>query len=193
MSVQHTTHYIFHSSFSMPSIMPRMTSSRIVAFQWRTSRGWWWSLGVTCYLACTTRRGTTWWVADLLEFRRIFLMKNRITSFLCKCYFANGWIFICFSPQPNTFQLVIAYDPSRFQTFVMYHYMDLGWDSERTLRRSMIGYFSYKYEQEDSLQLAPSMKQTAFRMQNRKGNTGRCNKLSIYQLYQHLRWLYAHY
>ncbi|KAK2165544.1 hypothetical protein NP493_1362g01015 [Ridgeia piscesae] len=87
---------------------------------------------------------------------------------------------------PNTFQLVLAYDPSRFQTFIMYHYMDMGWDSERTLRRSMIGYFSYKYSQEESLQLAPSMKQTAFRMHNRKGNTGRCNKLSIYNLYQHI-------
>ncbi|KAK2158335.1 hypothetical protein NP493_1807g00024 [Ridgeia piscesae] len=73
---------------------------------------------------------------------------------------------------PNTFQLVIAYDPSRYQTFAMYHYMDMGWDNEFTRRRSMIGYFSYKYSQEESRELAPSMKRTAFRMQYRRGNTG---------------------
>ncbi|KAK2160812.1 hypothetical protein NP493_1626g00009 [Ridgeia piscesae] len=73
----------------------------------------------------------------------------------------------------NTFQLVIAYDPSRYQTFAMYHYMDMGWDNEYTRRRSMIGYFSYKYSQEESRELAPSMKRTAFRMQYQRGNTGK--------------------
>ncbi|KAK2166194.1 hypothetical protein NP493_1330g01003 [Ridgeia piscesae] len=85
--------------------------------------------------------------------------------------------------------LVIAYDPSRYQTFAMYHYMDMGWDNEYTLRRSMIGYFSYRYSQERSRQLAPSMKRTAFRMQQRKGNTdGRGSHASLI----HRRWRRLH-
>ena len=82
-------------------------------------------------------------------------------------------IFLRFSSQYNTFQLIIAYDPSRYQTFAMYHYLDMEWDNEHTLRRSMIGYFSYRYSQEESLELAPSMKQTAFRIHIRRGNTGK--------------------
>ncbi|KAI0239923.1 Mucin-like protein [Lamellibrachia satsuma] len=73
---------------------------------------------------------------------------------------------------PNTFQLVIAYDPSRYQTFATYIYKDMGWDDEYKIRRSMIGYLSYKYTDEESLQLAPSMKSTAFRLNTRIGNTG---------------------
>ncbi|KAK2152978.1 hypothetical protein NP493_2378g00005 [Ridgeia piscesae] len=73
---------------------------------------------------------------------------------------------------PNTFQLVIAYDPSRYQTFVMYIYKDMGWDNKFTLRRSMIGHFSYKYDEKKSLQLALSMTQMAFRLNKRIGNTG---------------------
>ena len=92
---------------------------------------------------------------------------------MCPVHLTFLNIFLCFSPQSNTFQLVIAYDPSRYQTFAMYHYMDMGWDNEYMLRRSMIGFFSYKYTQEESLELAPSMKQTAFRMQYRRGNTGK--------------------
>ena len=77
-----------------------------------------------------------------------------------------------FSLQPNTFQLVIAYDPSRYQTFAMYIYKDMGWDDEYMIRRSMIGHLSYKQYDEESLQLAPSMKSTAFRLHTRTGNTG---------------------
>ena len=77
-----------------------------------------------------------------------------------------------FSLQPNTFQLVIAYDPSRYLTFLTYVYKTMRWDTESKVRRSMIGYFSYKYTQEESLQLAPSMKSTAFRLDTRTGNTG---------------------
>ncbi|KAI0231036.1 Mucin-like protein, partial [Lamellibrachia satsuma] len=73
---------------------------------------------------------------------------------------------------PNTFQLVIAYDPSRYQTFATYIYKDIGWDNEYTIRHSMIGYFSYKYSVDESLQLAPSMKSTAFRLHTRIGNIG---------------------
>ncbi|KAK2172014.1 hypothetical protein NP493_1002g01061 [Ridgeia piscesae] len=73
---------------------------------------------------------------------------------------------------PNTFQLVIAYDPSRYQTFVMYIYKELGWDHQYFVRVSMIGYFSYKYTDENALQLAPSGKSTAFRMHERYGNKG---------------------
>ena len=152
--------------------MPGMTSSRMAAFQWRMSRGWWWSRGVACDLACSTRHGTTWWVADLFELRwKWYYDKSYYACFMYVLFreWLNNHLFL---PQPNTFQLVIAYDPSRFQTFVMYHYMDMGWDNEITLRRSMIGYFSYKHGDETSLQLAPSMKSTAFRLNTRISNTG---------------------
>ncbi|KAI0210407.1 Mucin-like protein [Lamellibrachia satsuma] len=73
---------------------------------------------------------------------------------------------------PNTFQLVIAYDASRYQTFATYIYKDMGWDDKYTIRRSMIGYLSYKQNEENFKQLAPSMKSTAFRLHTRIGNTG---------------------
>ncbi|KAI0233186.1 Mucin-like protein [Lamellibrachia satsuma] len=73
---------------------------------------------------------------------------------------------------PSTFQLVIAYDPSRYLTFVMYIYKDMGWDNEYKIRRSVIGYFSYKYKHQEALQLAASMKSTAFRLNTKIGNTG---------------------
>ena len=75
--------------------------------------------------------------------------------------------------QPNTFQLVIAYDPSRYKTYVTYHYLAMGWDNEYTLRRSMIGYLSQKYREKKTLQLAPSMKSTSFRLHKQLGNTGK--------------------
>ncbi|KAK2175059.1 hypothetical protein NP493_751g01026 [Ridgeia piscesae] len=74
--------------------------------------------------------------------------------------------------RPNTFQLVVAYDPSRYQTFTQYVYVDMSWDHEYLVRRSMIGHLSYKQEQHESLQLAPSMKSTAFTLDTRYGNTG---------------------
>ena len=54
----------------------------------------------------------------------------------------------------------------------MYIYKDMGWDDEYMIRRSMIGHLSYKHNEEESLQLAPSMKSTAFRLHTRAGNTG---------------------
>ncbi|KAK2161673.1 hypothetical protein NP493_1565g00035 [Ridgeia piscesae] len=72
----------------------------------------------------------------------------------------------------NTFQLIIAYDPSRYQTYVMHIYLDMGWNNEYIKRRSMIGYVSLKSAEEKSLQLAPSMKSTAFRLHSRLGNIG---------------------
>ena len=91
------------------------------------------------------------------------------------------YMFLSLFLQPNTFQLVIAYDPSRYQTFGMYIYKDMGWDNWFTSRRSMIGYFSYKHSEKESLQLAPSMKPTAFRMDTRIGNTGMLNHLHMFQ------------
>ena len=85
--------------------------------------------------------------------------------------------------QPNTFQLVVAYDPSRYQTFTQYVYMDMGWDHEYLVRRSMIGHLSYKQEQHESLQLAPSMKSTAFTLDTRYGNTGECVLLYLICLF----------
>jgi len=84
-------------------------------------------------------------------------------------------IIVCvsrFPLQPNTFQLVIAYDPSRYQTFAMYIYKNMGWDDKYTVRRSMIGYLQYKQNEERTTQLAPSMKSTAFRLHTKQGNTG---------------------
>ncbi|KAK2178079.1 hypothetical protein NP493_563g01019 [Ridgeia piscesae] len=75
--------------------------------------------------------------------------------------------------KPNTFQLVVAYDPSRYQTFVMFIYKDLGWDTDVTLRRSMMGYFSHKYTEEEQNDLPSSMKSTAFRLHTKRGNTGK--------------------
>ncbi|KAI0221767.1 Dedicator of cytokinesis protein 1 [Lamellibrachia satsuma] len=71
---------------------------------------------------------------------------------------------------PNTFQLIIAYDPSRYQTFAMFVYVDLGWNNDFLVRRNMIGYLSFK--DDETLQLAPSMKSTAFRLHTQIGNTG---------------------
>ena len=103
--------------------------------------------------------------------------------------FRNGirYMFLSFFLQPNTFQLVIAYDASRYQTFAMYIYEDMGWDNVFTLRRSMIGYFTYKHTKKESLQLAPSMKPTAFRMDTRIGNTGLLNHLHMFQFLQKRR------
>ena len=39
----------------------------------------------------------------------------------------------------------------------------------------MIGYFAFKHDTPISLQLAPSMKTTAFRLHARTGNTGECD------------------
>ncbi|KAK2180866.1 hypothetical protein NP493_421g00002 [Ridgeia piscesae] len=77
---------------------------------------------------------------------------------------------------PNTFQLVIAYDPSRYKTYVTYVYLEMGWDTEYTIRRCMIGYLAQKYTEEKTLQLAPSMKTTGFTLHTRLGNTGETGK-----------------
>ena len=106
-----------------------------------------------------------------------FVNKDKINIAFEVAFYTSRVDIPVFSPQPNTYQLIIAYDASRYETFAMYHYMDMGWDNEYTLRRSMIGYLSYKDNQEQSRQLAPSMKRTAFRMQNRMGNTGRIKHL----------------
>ena len=82
--------------------------------------------------------------------------------------------FNIFFLQPNTFQLVIAYDPLRYQTFMMYVYEKMSWDVFYYLRPSSIGYMSYVGNEEKSLQLAPSMKATAFRLHDQVGNTGEC-------------------
>ncbi|KAI0225835.1 Mucin-like protein [Lamellibrachia satsuma] len=74
---------------------------------------------------------------------------------------------------PNTFQLVIAYDPLRYQTFMMYVYKDMGWDHQYNVRNSMIGHLSLNQKDEKSLQLAPSMKSTAFLLDKQTGNTGK--------------------
>ena len=84
-----------------------------------------------------------------------------------------------FSLQPNTFQLIIAYDPSRYQTYVLHIYLDMGWNNEYIERRSMIGYVSLKSMEEKSLHLAPSMKSTAFRLHSRFGNTGLSYELPL--------------
>ena len=76
--------------------------------------------------------------------------------------------------QPNTFQLVVAYDPLRYQTFMMYVYPAMGWDVLYYLRPSSIGYMSYVRNEEKSLQLAPSMKASAFRLHDQVGNAGEC-------------------
>ncbi|KAK2190852.1 hypothetical protein NP493_66g04024 [Ridgeia piscesae] len=73
---------------------------------------------------------------------------------------------------PNTFQLVIAYDPLRYQTFMMYVYEKMGWDNEYLIRSSSLGYISYRTE-ENILQLAPSNKSIAYNLHKKKGNTGR--------------------
>ncbi|KAK2167799.1 hypothetical protein NP493_1260g00002 [Ridgeia piscesae] len=72
----------------------------------------------------------------------------------------------------NTFQLIIAYDPFRYQTYVMHIYLDMGWNNEYIDRRSMIGYVMLKSTEVKSQQLAASMKSTAFRLHSRRGNTG---------------------
>ncbi|KAK2190863.1 hypothetical protein NP493_66g06040 [Ridgeia piscesae] len=74
--------------------------------------------------------------------------------------------------QPNTFQLVVAYDPLRYQTFIMYVYQAMGWDVLYYLRPSSIGYMSYVRKEDKSLQLAPSMRATAFRLHDQVGNIG---------------------
>ena len=79
---------------------------------------------------------------------------------------------LCFCPQPNTFQLVIAYDPSRYQTFIENIYIDMRWDHTYLIRPSMIGHLSYKEDQHDKFQFAHSMKSTAFRLHQQPGNTG---------------------
>ena len=102
-----------------------------------------------------------------------YLKRERVRWKIRDCMFLSVFL------QPNTFQLVIAYDASRYQTFAMYIYKDMGWDNRITTRRSMIGYLSYKYTEEESLQLAPSMKSTAFRLHTRIGNKGLSNHLRV--------------
>ena len=85
------------------------------------------------------------WLMESSAFTRLMTTTNRCVCNICD-----------FSLQPNTFQLVIAYDPSRYQTYVMYVYKDIGWNNEYIVRRSMIGHLSLKHTEEKSLQLAPS-------------------------------------
>ena len=56
----------------------------------------------------------------------------------------------------------------------MYVYQAMGWDVLYYLRPSSIGYMSYVRNEDKSLQLAPSMRATAFRLHDQVGNIGEC-------------------
>ena len=76
----------------------------------------------------------------------------------------------CF--QPNTFQLVLISDASRWSTFVIFSYEKTGWDTVLTTRDSMIGYYATQYKAEHSEVLGVSGKRMSFRLASLKGNTG---------------------
>ena len=120
---------------------------------------------------------------------RLGLPTSHMRAYVNKPITYRFFIVTRVSLQPNTFQLVIAFDPSRYQTFTQYVYMDMGWDHEYTARRSMIGHLSYKQEQEESLALAASMTWMAFTLNTRDGNTGEwfllhCIQLTLFYLGQ---------
>ena len=77
---------------------------------------------------------------------------------------------MCF--QPNTFQLVIISDASRWSTFVIFSYEKTGWDTVMTTRDSMIVYYTTQYGVKHSEALGVSGKSISFRMATLKGNTG---------------------
>ncbi|KAI0221528.1 Mucin-like protein [Lamellibrachia satsuma] len=74
--------------------------------------------------------------------------------------------------KPNTFQLVIIYDASRWSTFVMFSYEKTGWDTAFTTRDCMIGYYVTQYGNTNSEAVGVSRKPISFRMAALEGNTG---------------------
>ncbi|KAI0230808.1 hypothetical protein LSAT2_018833 [Lamellibrachia satsuma] len=73
--------------------------------------------------------------------------------------------------QPNTFQLVLIYDPARWITSVMFLYEKTGWDRYWMVRDSQIGFYVTENGREDSRALAQSGKSSAFEMAEIVGNT----------------------
>ncbi|KAK2157058.1 hypothetical protein NP493_1917g00000 [Ridgeia piscesae] len=73
---------------------------------------------------------------------------------------------------PNTFQLVLISDASRWSTFVIFSYEKTGWDTALTTRDSMIGHYTTQYNAEHSDVLGVSGKPMSFRLASLKGNTG---------------------
>ena len=74
--------------------------------------------------------------------------------------------------QPNTFQLVLIYDPARWIMSVMYLYETTGWNRYWVVRDSQIGFYVTERGRDDSRALAQSGKSSAFEMAETVGNTG---------------------
>ena len=98
----------------------------------------------------------------------VLLLHSMFTCALYLYEFKNIFYF-----QPNTFQLVIVYDASRWSTFVIFSYEKTGWDTAFTTRGSMIGYYVTQYGKENTEALGVSGKPISFRMALIKGNTGK--------------------
>ncbi|KAK2167442.1 hypothetical protein NP493_1275g00055 [Ridgeia piscesae] len=78
--------------------------------------------------------------------------------------------------QPNTFQMVLIFDPARWITSVMFLYEKTGWDRYWMVRDSQIGFYVTQRNREDSRALAQSGKSSAFEMAESVGNTGKVGK-----------------
>ncbi|KAK2167507.1 hypothetical protein NP493_1273g01022 [Ridgeia piscesae] len=81
-----------------------------------------------------------------------------------------------FYEQPNTFQMVLIFDPARWITSVMFLYEKTGWDRYWMVRDSQIGFYVTRKYKEDSRALAQSGKSSAFEMAEIVGNTGKMGK-----------------
>ena len=84
--------------------------------------------------------------------------------------------------QPNTFQMVLIFDPARWITSVMFLYEKTGWDRYWMVRDSQIGFYVTQRNREDSRALAQSGKSSAFEMAESVGNTGKWTWLARHQV-----------
>jgi len=91
-------------------------------------------------------------------------------SLLSYTLMTHSCVWLCL--QPNTFQLVLISDASRWSTFVIHSYEKTGWDTALTTRDSMIGHYTTQYNAEHSDVLGVSGKPMSFRLASLKGNTG---------------------
>ena len=74
--------------------------------------------------------------------------------------------------QPNTFQLVLIYDPGQWRLSAMFLYEKTGWDRYYMLRDSQIGFYARQSPMEETRTLAQSGRESAFEMAQIVGNTG---------------------
>jgi len=94
--------------------------------------------------------------------------------------------------QPNTFQLVLIYDPGQWHMSVMFLYEKTGWDRYWMVRDSLIGFCVTEKDQQQHRALAQSGKSSAFEMADVIGNTSKAILFTFrYKISQYIRYIYV--